>query len=123
MTFSGFILPNYTEVYVESFSTNNNHVKFVKNFLYNLKNNNLYDYLKLDSIIQNTEKKYGNIALDDFAVTTLGWIKLIDKPYKFIFYPDISYAYPVALRYERLGYTSVKLECNLIKISNASKYI
>lgn len=123
MIFSGYILPDYTEVYTKSCSTLNGHIAFVKRFLLNLEKFNVNEFQKLKPIILKLEKIYGNVALDDFAVTTLGWIKLIDKPYRFIFYPNLPYADLIVLRYEKLGYTPIKLECNLIKIPNANRYI
>lgn len=123
MIFSGFILPDYTEIYTKSCSTLNGHIALVKRFLTNLEKYNFKEFEKLKPTIRKLETIYGNVALDDFVVTTLGWIKLIDKPYKFIFYPNLPYADLIVLRYEKLGYSPIKLECNFIKISNANKYI
>lgn len=123
MIFSGFILPDYTEASCKSCSVVYGHIALVHRFISNLEKYNNTEYLKILPYLNQMKEKYGKIYLDDFAVTYLGWIKLNDVPYKFMYLPNLEYASFFKNKYESLGYTTVNLECKFINIKNPGIFL
>lgn len=123
MIFSGFILPDYTEAYCKSCSVVYGHIALVHRFISNLEKYSNNEYLKILPYLNQMKEKYGKVHLDDFAVTYLGWIKLNDRPYKFMYLPNLDYTEFFKSKYENLGYTIVNLECNFINIKDASAFV
>ena len=91
MILSGWILPDGSEIKCVSNSTLNGHIAVLKKY-FNVTNS----------------KDLSSIALDDYAITKLGWIKVINGYYKYVFYKGED-NYNMIKHYEEFGYTLVEI--------------
>lgn len=110
MIMSGWILPDAHEIRCKSCSTINGHISIVQRYLSNLKFRDMSLHNKItDEFVKIVS---GNlvIGLDDFAVIKLGWIKVIDRPIRIIFYTKDNPLYFIIQKYENIGFSSVVLE-------------
>ncbi len=103
MILSGWILPNMVDGYeCRSHSGFKEHILIVQNYLE-----------KLDETtrakITKKAKQIGVSSYDDIAVLLLGWIKLIDYPYKSICYIAREDYELVIQKYMNLGYIPTEL--------------
>ncbi len=98
MILSGWILPNLVDGFsCRSFSSYKEHILVVQKYLENLDETTR-------AIITKKAKQIGISSLDDIAVIILGWIKLIDYPYKSICYIAREDYELVIQKYINLGY-------------------
>lgn len=109
---SGWILPDLYEVKCKSCSTLNGHVEVVKRYLENLKKQDEKSYNKIINAYHKEASSLPSIALDDFAVMQLNWIKINNDPIKIIFYTynnDLDF---IINRYINIGYYPIVLDSN-----------
>lgn len=109
MIMSGWILPDLYEVKCKSCSTSKGHIEIVKRYLANLKELDLKMY---NNVINRLYNFYEHlpVPLDDFAVTHLNWIKVINYPINIIFCiknHDLDF---LIENYISFGYSLVTLE-------------
>ena len=100
MIMSGWILPSGISIKCKSCSTLYGHVEVVKKYLNELKMKNIKEYEKLHL--------KSDTPLDDFALKELEWIKVINYPYKYVFYHGNSNMV-FALPYEKYGSTIIEI--------------
>ncbi len=103
MVLSGWILPNMVDsIDCRSFSNQKEHILAVQNYLE-----------KLDETtrakITEKAKQIGISSYDDIAVLILGWIKVLDYPYKSICYIAREDYEMVIQKYMNLGYIPTEL--------------
>ena len=108
MVMSGWVLPDMYNVECTSCSHTKAHTQIVKRYLENLKQK---DYACYTEIMQEffklrTRKKV--LDLEDFAVLKLGWVKIIDKPIKVVFYSSESPLELLIARYKNLDYAVIQ---------------
>ena len=94
MVLSGWILPDGSEIHCLSCSTLRGHINVIKKYLETNKNKD-YDYTI-------------DYQLDDYAVKKMGWIKVINEPYKYVFYSGKD-KYDICIHYEKFGYTIIEI--------------
>lgn len=100
MIFSGWILPDFYEIKCVSCSGSKEHIQIVEKYLANLK---VKDYYTFNKVMYSLYKNC-TLSLDDFAVQALNWIKIIDKPNRYIYYQDNEDNCLMLQKYERLGF-------------------
>ena len=94
MLLSGFILPDGSEIHCVSCSSLKGHINAIK------------EYIKQDKTLGSYN--LSDNVLDDYVVKTLGWIKIINVPYKYVFY-SFEEQYEIVKRYENFGYIVVQI--------------
>ena len=98
MVLSGWILPNMVDsIECRSYSNHKEHILAVQNYL---------ETLDATSLAKITSKanQLGISSYDDIAVLLLGWIKVINYPYKTICYIAREDSELVIQKYMKLGY-------------------
>ena len=109
MISSGWILPDLYEIKCNSCSTVNGHIEVVKCYLEKLKLLDLKIYDKIAMAFYRDSSSLSSLALDDFAVIQLGWIKINAEPMKAIFYADNTELEFIVKRYLNIGYYPIEL--------------
>ena len=112
MITSGWILPDIYEIKCKSCSTINGHMEIVSRYLTALKSKDEGLFAKINYELEKMKNSKISIALDDFAVIKLGWIKINDSPIKIIFYTKNNPLEFLTHKYICLGYTLITLEEN-----------
>ena len=95
MLLSGFILPDGTELKCTSCSSIRGHISTIKKYFGS-------------NYIGDNSRYISDSILDDYVVKKYGWIKVINIPYKYVFYSSEE-QYELIRNYENIGYTLVKI--------------
>ena len=114
---SGWILPDFYEVKCKSCSTVNGHIDIVKRYLASLNEKDVALYEKIMYEFYKLKKSQDVLALDDFAVIKLGWIKVNDYPVNILFYARDEDTELMLKRHLDFGYEPVVLEKSLPIVS------
>ena len=110
MIMSGWILPDMHEVKCVSCSTLSGHIQIVKRYLNKLKERDIILYERIMLAFIKSHDLNRCEALDDFAVTNLGWIKILNEPINILFCSKNNELEFMTDKYIKLGYNLVVLE-------------
>lgn len=110
MIMSGWILPDMYEVKCISCAPTNNHLDVLRNYLSSLRARDLYHYTEIMNEFYKLQATRKVSNLEDFAVTKLGWIKVMNAPIRVVFYSPSSPVELLVPRYKKLNYTLIPLD-------------
>lgn len=109
MLLSGWILSDLTEIYCSSCSTQNGHIKVIKDYLNSLKFEDPYLYNKITSDYENFKIRK-EVSIDDYFVYNLNWIKINDKPIRIVFIYEYNPNMFITTKYLNFGYEIIMLK-------------
>lgn len=95
MVLSGWILPDGSEIKCMSCSSLWGHISAIKKHFGS-------------NYIGENKRYVSDSIIDDYVVKKYGWIKVINSPYKYVFYSSDK-EHDIITQYENLGYTVLKI--------------